>query len=86
MPRKFASVPLWGTKTGSTYTSKPIAVPIPASTEWEDGLRYVYTFNFTKTGTGGVDPGTGDKVLTPIELTVSVDDFVDAGETDVEVK
>ncbi len=33
-----------------------------------------------------VDPGTGDKVLTPIELTVSVDDFVDAGNTDVEVK
>lgn len=83
---KTKDVVLWGTKTGSTYTSKPIAVPIPASTEWEDGLRYVYTFNFTKTGTGGVDPGTGDKVLTPIELTVSVDDFVDAGNTDVEVK
>lgn len=64
----------------------PIAVPIPASTTWEDGLRYVYTFNFTTYGTGGVDPGTGDPVLTPIELTVYVDDFVDAGNTDVEVK
>lgn len=63
-----------------------IAVPIPASTEWEDGVRYVYTFNFTTTGTGGVDPGTGDPVLTPIELTVTVDDFVDAGNTDVDVK
>lgn len=63
-----------------------IAVPIPASTTWQDGLRYVYTFNFTTYGTGGVDPGTGDPVLTPIELTVSVDDFVDAGNTDVEVK
>ena len=63
-----------------------IAVPIPASTTWADGLRYVYTFNFTSYGTGGVDPGTGDPVLTPIELTVSVDDFVDAGNTDVEVK
>ena len=63
-----------------------IAVPIPASTTWQDGLRYVYTFNFTSYGTGGVDPGTGDPVLTPIELTVSVDDFVDAGNTDVEVK
>ena len=63
-----------------------IAVPIPASTEWEDGVRYVYTFNFTSYGTGGVDPGTGDPVLTPITLTVTVDDFVDAGNTDVEVK
>ena len=63
-----------------------IAVPIPASTTWQDGLRYVYTFNFTTYGTGGVDPGTGDPVLTPIELTVSVDDFVDAGNTDVDVK
>ena len=63
-----------------------IAVPIPASTTWADGLRYVYTFNFTSYGTGGVDPGTGDPVLTPITLTVTVDDFVDAGNTDVEVK
>ena len=63
-----------------------IAVPIPASTVWADGLRYVYTFNFTTTGTGGVDPGTGDPVLTPIELTVTIDDFVDAGNTDVDVK
>lgn len=63
-----------------------IAVPIPASTTWEDGLRYVYTFNFTYDGTGGVDPGTGGPVLTPITLTVKVDDFVDAGNTEVEVK
>lgn len=62
-----------------------IAVPIPASTTWEDGLRYVYTFNFTTYGTGGVDPGTGSPVLTPISLTVTVDDFVDAGNTDVDV-
>ena len=63
-----------------------IAVPIPESTTWADGLRYVYTFNFTTYGNGGVDPGTGKPVLTPIELTVYVDDFVDAGNTDVEVK
>jgi len=63
-----------------------IAVPIPASTTWQDGLRYVYTFNFTTYGTGGVDPGTGKPVLTPIELTVTVDDFVDAGETEVKVQ
>ena len=63
-----------------------IAVPFPNTTTWEDGLRYVYTFNFTNYGTGGTDPGTGKPVLTPIELTVTVDDFVDAGNTDVEVK
>ena len=63
-----------------------IAVPIPASTTWQDGLRYVYTFNFTTYGNGGVDPGTGKPVLTPIELTVTVDDFVDAGNTDVDVQ
>lgn len=63
-----------------------IAVPIPASTVWADGLRYVYTFNFTSYGTGGVDPGTGEPVLTPITLSVTVDDFVDAGNTDVDVK
>ena len=63
-----------------------IAVPIPESTTWADGLRYVYTFNFTTYGNGGVDPGTGKPVLTPIELTVTVDDFVDAGETEVKVQ
>ena len=63
-----------------------IAVPIPESTTWADGLRYVYTFNFTSYGTGGVDPGTGDPVLTPITLSVTVDDFVDAGNKDVDVK
>ena len=63
-----------------------IAVPIPASTTWQDGLRYVYTFNFTSYGTGGVDPGTGDPVLAPITLSVTVDDFVDAGNTNVDVK
>ena len=63
-----------------------IAVPFPNTTTWADGLRYVYTFNFTTYGNGGVEPGTGKPVLTPIELTVSVDDFVDAGETNVDVK
>lgn len=63
-----------------------IAVPIPASTTWKDGLRYVYTFNFTKYGTGGVTPGTGDPVLTPITLEVKVDDFVDVADKEVEVK
>lgn len=84
---KTDNVVLWGTEsTPGVWSTKPIAVKIPIGQTWQDGLRYVYTFNFTTYGTGGVDPGTGKPVLTPIELTVSVDDFVDAGNTDVEVK
>lgn len=83
---KSTDVVLWGDNTSGSWVSKYIAVPIPESTTWVGGLRYVYTFNFTSYGTGGVDPGTGDPVLTPITLTVTVDDFVDAGNTDVEVK
>ena len=83
---KNTDVVLWGTKTGSDYVTKPIAVPFPSSTNWEDGLRYVYTFNFTTTGTGGSDPGTGADVLTPITLSVTVDDFVDVADKEIEVK
>ncbi|MGN1226448.1 MAG: fimbrillin family protein, partial [Candidatus Cryptobacteroides sp.] len=79
-------VVLWGDNSSGSWKTKEIAVQIPASTTWADGLRYVYTFNFTSYGTGGTDPGTGDPVLAPITLTVAVDDFVDAGNTDVEVK
>lgn len=84
---KADNVVLWGTNDGSgNWSTKPIAVKIPTGQTWEDGKRYVYTFNFTTYGTGGTDPSTGDPVLTPIELTVTVDDFVDAGNTDVNVK
>lgn len=83
---KADNVVLWGTDAGSSnWTTKPIAVKIPAGM-WEDGKRYVYTFNFTQYGTGGSDPSSGDPVLTPIELTVTVDDFVDVAETPVEVQ
>lgn len=84
---KAKNVVLWGTNDGSgNWSTKPIAVKIPTGQTWEDGKRYVYTFNFSEYGTGGTDPGTGDPVLTPITLSVTVDDFVDAGNTDVEVK
>ena len=83
------NVVLWGKESSpgaGDWSTKEIAVKIPAGQTWEDGKRYVYTFNFTTYGTGGTDPGTGTPVLTPIELTVSVDDFVDAGNTNVDVK
>ena len=87
---KTDEVVVWGKNTGTpeapVWTTKEIAIPVPASTTWEDGKRYVYTFVFTTTGNGGYDPGTNDPVLTPITLQVDVDDFVDAGNKDVEMK
>lgn len=86
---KTDNVVLWGKESSpgaGDWSTKPIAVKIPTGQEWEDGKRYVYTFNFTTYGTGGTDPGTGTPVLTPIELTVTVDDFVDVAEKEVDVQ
>ena len=80
---KDKDVVVWGDNTSGTWKTKPIAIPVPASTKWEDGKRYVYTFVFTTDGNGGYDPGTNEPVLTPIKLSVTVDDFVDAGNSDV---
>lgn len=74
---------VWGDNSSGSWKTKPIAIPVPTSTTWEDGKRYVYTFVFTKDGNGGYDPGTNDPVLTPIKLQVTVDDFVDAGNENV---
>ena len=64
-----------------------IAIPAPGTasdpTVWEQGKRYIYTFVFTSTGNGGTDPGTGDEVLTPITLNVTVDDFVKGAEEEI---
>ena len=79
-------VVLWGDNTSGTYKPKDIAVQLPDGMTWEDGFRYLYTFNFTNTGMGGSDPGSGDPVLTPITLTVTVDDFVDVADKVVDVK
>ena len=80
------NVVLWGDNSSGSYKPKNIAVQVDTGMEWKDGFRYVYTFNFTNYGVGGTDPDSGDPVLTPITLTVTVDDFVDYGNTDVEVK
>lgn len=66
-------------------SDKYIAVLLDENTKWEQGKRYVYTFVFTKDGNGGIDPD-GNEVLTPIKLQVTVDDFVDAGNTDVKME
>lgn len=80
------NVVLWGDNTSGSWKTKPIAVQLPADMKWEDGFRYLYTFNFTNYGVGGTDPGSGDPVLTPITLEVTVDDFVDVADKEIEVK
>lgn len=80
---KANDVVVWGDNTSGSWATKEIAIPVPASTTWEDGKRYVYTFVFTTDGNGGYDPDDNTPVLTPITLEVTVDDFVDAGNKDV---
>ncbi len=69
------SVELWP-NTG--VTTEYIAIPFAAS--WKAGRKYVYTFVFGNSGGfGGYDPTTGNKVLLPIKLDVSVHEFVEVG-------
>ena len=70
---------LWGDKNNSAE----IAIPFAAN--WEQGKKYIYTFVFTKTGHGGYVPGTGEETLIPIKLNITVDDFSDATNSDVNV-
>ena len=72
-------------------------VAIPTSDiEWEQGKKYIYTFIF---GEGGgyippVDPEDpdeepedgGDPVLVPITFDVTVDEFINGGEEDIDMK
>lgn len=60
---------------GIDYQTKYVA--IPATINWQAGMRYVYTFVFGDGMNGGYVPGTEDPVLLPITFTVSVEDFVD---------
>ena len=77
-----------GGSGSETTVEQFIAIPIP-SIKWIAGKRYVYTFIFTTDGNGGYNPGDGEPVLTPITLSVTVDDFVDGfpykdGETTID--
>ena len=67
----------------ATNTYADVAIPFAAN--WEQGKRYVYTFVFTDHGNGGFDPDNGKDVLVPIKLTVTVDDFVEGGNTPVDM-
>lgn len=63
--------------------SGPIAIPVAGV--WMQGHKYVYTFVFTKEGNGGIDPDDGDPVLVPIVYNVTVDDFTNETETEVDM-
>ena len=67
-------------------------VAIPISATWQEGKKYTYTLIFGD-GAGIVPPGTpvppgeeiepGDPILAPIDFTVTIDDIIDAGNTDI---
>ena len=50
---------------------------IPVEINWEQGKRYIYTFNFAN-GTGGYTPNPDDPqpVLNKIDFDLTVDDFI----------
>ena len=72
--------PLWYTKSGNTETTRYVAIPV--NVDWLSGRKYTYKLVFGKTTFGGYDPETGKKVLVPIEVRVTVDDFVKVTQPD----
>ncbi len=57
---------------------------VPVAINWEQGVRYIYTFHFTDGGNGGYTPTPDDPkpVLGGITFDVETDDFIPAGNTD----
>lgn len=68
---------LWG----SAGEAKDLVVPVDFT--WEQGKKYIYKINFSKTGHGGYDPDHGTEVLVPIQLSVTVDDFAKVTDTNL---
>lgn len=81
------NVCLWGTdEGGGKWSTKELAIPVKFY--WEEGKKYTYTLVFGN-GNGGYnpdpDPGTDpDPVLVPISFEITVDEFLDGGNYDVE--
>lgn len=74
---------LYGNEDGTTRWAA-----IPAKFNWEQGKKYIYTLVFDN-GNGGLDPDPEnpdpDPVLVKIEYTVTVDDFVQGTNQDVDM-
>ena len=67
---------------GSANEYATMIIPFPSNITWEQGKKYVYTIIFNKTEGGGYD-ADGNKVLVPVKLNVTVDDFGSASQTDI---
>lgn len=61
-------------------TTRYIAIPVDV--KWLSGRKYTYKLIFGQKTYGGYDPETGNKVLVPIQVKVTVDDFVKVTQTD----
>ncbi len=74
-----------GTKaTADDVTLYEDYIYIPVDIKWEVGKKYIYTFVFSENGHGGYDKD-GNDVLIPIEFNVTVDDFADAKNNDINI-
>ena len=75
------NVCLWGTDEGEgKWSTKELAIPVKFY--WEEGKKYTYTLVFGN-GNGGYNPDP-DPVLVPISFEITVDEFLDGGNYDVE--
>lgn len=69
---------------GSTAAATQAAeIFIPVSIDWKQGMKYIYTLVFGK-GDGGWTPDP-EPVFVPITFEVSVDEFIPAGNEDVDL-
>lgn len=82
------NVCLWGEESEGKYTTKELAIPVKFT--WEEGKKYTYTLVFGN-GNGGYNPDPDDPdpddpepVLVPISFEVTVDEFLNGGDYDVE--
>lgn len=76
--------PLWFTnESDGSETTRYVAIPV--NVNWQSGRKYTYKLVFGKTTFGGYDPESGKKVLVPIEVKVTVDDFVKVTQPDTQM-
>lgn len=77
---------LWGSANEYKDVAVPVVIPDDDATTddtftWKQGKKYVYTFNFSQ-GAGYIPPtggeDSGEPVIVPISIGVSVDDFQEA--------
>lgn len=74
-----------GSNGGDLSNYGEMIIPFPSNITWEQGKKYVYTIIFNKTEGGGYDTN-GNKVLVPVKLAVTVDDFGSASDTDIKLE